>query len=845
MIEKEGVNEYSVLEINSIYSELGSSYKGILDSEAIRRLEEKGHNVISEKKEIGIIFEFLKYFLNPLILILLFAAGMSFYFGQTIDAVIIFLLVIFSILLDFVKEYDARNSVKKLLDSVKTTATVIRGGEKKEVNVKYVCVGDVIFLSSGDLVPADARIISSKDLFVNQSALTGESYPSEKTEKVLTEKFSSISELTNIVFSGTSVVSGQATAIILKIGKDTEFGKIASHLLKKESKSEFEIGISNFGYLIMKIMIFIVMFIFLFNSLMHKNILEAFMFSIAIAVGITPELLPMIMSVTMAKGSNNMAKKGVIVKKLNSIPNLGSMDILCTDKTGTLTEDKISLVKYTDIKGKESDKTLLYAYLNSFNQTGIKNPLDDAILNYKKIDVLLYKKIDEIPFDFQRKRMSIIVHGKDKKRIMITKGAPEEVIKCCSKISAGKTQKIDKIKENAAFDYYQKLSKDGYRVLAIAVKDVDAKNKVYKKEDEKDLELIGFVAFLDPAKEDVKDVLLHLEEIGVEIKVITGDNELVTEKICRDIGLKVKGVMTGKELATLNDDALKHRVENTTIFARFSPEQKNRIISVLKSNNHVVGYMGDGINDAPSLKTADVGISVNNAVDVAKDSADIVLTQKSLRALKEGIIEGRKAFGNTMKYIMMGLSSNFGNMFSAAGAILFLPFLPMLPIQILLINFIYDFSQITIPNDKVDSEWVKRPKRWNLKFIKRFMYVFGPLSSLFDYLTFFVLFFVFSFSAKSFQTGWFLESLATQTLVIYVIRTKKIPFLQSSPSKYLLISTMLCVAIGWMLPYTPLGKLFGFEPLSIMILSVLVGIVLLYLVVIEIAKRIFYKYNDF
>ena len=841
------------LEYSDVIKKLDSSVDGLSEDEAGSRLEKDGYNTLTSIEESNIVIEFLSHFWNPLIIILLVAASISWYFGEHIDATIISIMVLLSVTLDFFEEYSANKSAKKLAEKVETTATVIRDGEKKDIKAKDICKGDIIFLSSGDMIPADARVISSKDFFVNQSALTGESYPCEKTEQVIANRNVTINEMTNIVFSGTNVISGSATAIVIRTGKNTEFGKIAQSLAKAPEKSEFEHGITNFGYLIMKIMFFLVILIFLFNAVFKHDILQAFLFSIAVAVGVTPELLPIIMSVTMSKGSMNMAKKGVIVKKLVSIPNFGSMDVLCTDKTGTLTEDHITLVKYTDVSGADSSPVLEHAYLNSAFQTGLRNPLDDAVLEYKKINTDDYKKIDEIPFDFIRKRMSIIVEKKDKDGnfskdnvYMITKGAPEEIFKCAIAYSTNEGPKPldDHAKENAISKYHE-LSAEGYRVIAIATRKITEHKEIYNKDDEKDLELMGFVSFLDPAKKDIKHVLEELHEIGVEVKVITGDNEFVTKKICHDIGLEIKGVMLGSEIDTMTDDALKTRSEKTTIFARFSPEQKNRIIHVLKSNGHVVGYMGDGINDAPSLKAADVGISVNNAVDVAKESAEVVLTHKSLEVLKEGIIEGRKSFGNTMKYIMMGLSSNFGNMFSAAGAVIFLPFLPMLPIQILLNNFIYDFSQITIPSDNVDKDWINKPKRWNLRFIKKFMYIFGPISSLFDFITFFILFFVMHASAGVFQTGWFIESLATQTLIIHFIRTKKTPFVDSMPSIYLLISTIVCVAVGWIIPITPVGKFFGFEPLPWFMYLAIIGIVISYFIVVEIVKRIFYKNNEF
>lgn len=520
------------------------------------------------------------------------------------------------------------------------------------------------------------------------------------------------------------------------------------------------------------------------------------------------------------------------------------MDVLCTDKTGTLTEDKISLINYTDAFGQSSDEVFKQTYLNSFFQTGVKNPLDEAVLSFKKVKLSGYEKFEEIPFDFARKMMSIAVAGPEGK-FLVTKGAPEEVIKRCKFYRAGNgTKALNSIAEDKALTYYRQASADGYRVLAVASKQIIVAKKKYTKDDEADLELLGFVAFLDPAKQGVKKILRELNNMGVEVKVITGDNELVAERICHEVGLVSKGTLLGQEAETMSDDALKIRAEATTIFARFSPDDKNRVINVLRSNNHVVGYLGDGINDAPSLKAADVGISVNNAVDVAKESADIVLTEKSLEALAQGIIEGRKAFANTMKYILMGLSSNFGNMFSVIGAVLFVPFLPMLPIQILLNNFIYDMSQITIPTDNVDDSWIRRPRRWNLKFVKKFMYAFGPISSIFDILTYVIMLYVFHASASVFQTGWFMESLATQTLVIHFIRTRQLPFIQSRASRWLLVSTFLAVIGGWLIPYTPLGAFFQFSPLPLKVLLAILGLVAVYLVLVEIAKRFFYRRYD-
>ncbi len=834
---------FSKMEAAAVLKRLKSQEKGLNESEVRCRLDEFGENVLAKEKKLSVVLEFLGKFKSPLIILLFVAAIISAYFGEVVNAVIIALMIISSGILDFFEEHNAGQAVKKLLETIKTTTAVIRGGKTKEIKISQVAVGDLIFLNSGDLVPADCRVIGAKDFFVNQSALTGESVPCEKIELPVEADHQTFAELENMVFAGTNVISGSATVVVVNSGQHTEFGKIAGTLARPQEKSEFEDGIVHFGYFIMKIILFLVMFIFLFNAIFRHQILESFLFAVAIAVGITPELLPMIMSITMSRGAVKMAKKGAIVKKLSAIPNFGSMDILCTDKTGTLTEGKISLVKYVDSSGNNSEKVLEYAYLNSFYQTGIENPLDKAVIEYKKLDISQYKKIDEIPYDFIRKRMSVVVE--DGERLMISKGAPEEIFNCCSLYSYnGEEHPFGAEEKNKANLYYEQLSREGYRVLALAIKKIDREKKLFLKEDECDLEFRGFIAFLDPPKAGVKKIVEGLEKVGIVIKIITGDNELVTKKICEEINLPVQGVLLGEEMKNLTVEALRRRVNKTTIFARFSPSDKNRVILALRANGHVVGYLGDGINDAPSLRAADVGISVNNAVDVAKESADIVLVRKSLQILHEGVIEGRKVFGNTMKYILMGLSSNFGNMFSAAGAVIFLPFLPMLPVQILLNNFIYDVSQLTIPTDNVDEEWVIKSKRWNIKFIRRFMLFIGPISSIFDFSTFFLFYYGFKVTEGAFQTAWFLESLMTQVLVIHFIRTKKIPFFQSRPSWPLLASTLSAVVIGWVIPFTIVGKFFGLVPLPPYMLWSIVGIVIVYLGLVEIGKRIFYARNE-
>ncbi len=843
MPEVKDLKYYSSRKVDELFEEFSSGKEGLSESESRKRLEERGYNILVEKKRYNVFVQFISHFKSPFILILLAAAIISFFVGQTTQGIIIACIILLGATLDFVQEFSANKALIKLIESVKTRATVLRNGKKVEIPLKDVVAGDVVFLSSGDMVPADARVIESEDFFVNQASITGESFPIEKVPEQTSGKTNSISEMNNMLFSGTNVVGGSALALIVKTGKETEFGKIASHLAQSSAKSEFEKGIGNFGFFLMKIALVLVLFIFLVNSFIRQDVFESFMFAIAIAVGITPDLLPVIMSVTMAVGSRKMSKKGVIVKKLSAIPNFGSMNILCTDKTGTLTENKITLVKYMNFKGKEDENVLKLTYLNSSFQTGIKNPLDEAVLNFEKIDIRGFKKIGEIPYDFSRKRMSVIVSNKKENRI-ITKGATEEIFECCRYYNrSGRSATFEKRAKMEAMKVYRDLSNQGFRVLAVASKNVS--RDAHSHKEETDMTFEGFVSFFDPPKKDVKKTLEEIEKLGIEIKIITGDNELVSKKISGEVGLKVKGILLGKDLEKMSEDALKVKVQGATIFARCSPSQKIRIINALREAGNVVGYIGDGINDAPSLKACDVSISVNNAVDVAKESADIILTRKSLADLKEGVIDGRKTFGNTMKYIMMSLSSNFGNMFSASGAILFLPYLPMLPVQILLNNLIYDSSQITLPSDKVDNDWVSNPKKWDIKFLKKFMYTFGPLSSLFDFATFFIFYFVLKAGASVFQTGWFLESLATQLLVIHVIRTKKTPILKSRASKLLVLSSLLGVAIGFVIPYTSLGKLLGFSPLSAGLILMILGIALVYLISVEITKRIFYKRNGF
>jgi Mg2+-importing ATPase len=832
------------LPVEEVLSRFGASVNGLASQEAEHRLYVYGRNELAKKKKRATIVEFLLHFRSPLVLILLFAGAVSGIVGQLPSMAIIFTIVFVSVILDFYQESKAERAAELLKEKVTTTATVLRNNVKSEVKLSEIVPGDIIYLSAGDIAPADARVITAKDLFVNQSALTGESFPVEKTSVAVKGKGASITEWSNYLFMGTSVVSGTATAVVVKTGGLTEYGKVAKRLVEKAPETEFERGIRGFGFMIMQVTFLLVIFVFFINALRNPDVdgvLTALLFSVTLAVGLTPELLPMIITVNLSRGALSMSKKGVIVKRLSSIENFGSMNVLCTDKTGTLTENQIQLVLHVDMDGNDDERVLLYSFLNSYFQTGLKSPLDEAILKHKEVDIKGFQKVDEVPFDFVRRRVSIVVEYK-RQRFLVAKGAPEEVIKVCSycKMDNVLVDLTEESRKRIEQKYYD-LSSEGFRVLCVSYKKLRKEKAVYSVNDENDLVFLGFVAFLDPPRETAKESLQLLGKAGIELKILTGDNELVTRKTCEQLGFEVKGVVLGSEIAEMHDDALARVVEEANVFARVTPAQKDRIIIVLKNNGHVVGFMGDGINDAPSLKTSDVGVSVDTAVDVAKESADIILLQKDLTVLGEGVLEGRKTFGNTMKYVMMGVSSNFGNMFSVAGASLFLPFLPMLPIQILLNNLLYDFSQSTITTDNVDDEYVEKPKRWDISFIRRFMLALGPVSSLFDFLTFFIMLLVFNATEPLFQSAWFLESLCTQTLVIFVIRTRRAPFYKSKPSKILVASSLAILVFALILPFTPIGSIFEFVAPPPTFYLMLAGLVGAYLALAEVVKIWFYK----
>ncbi len=830
----------------NLFGELHSSPDGLTSADARERLKQYGFNEPTSTKRASALVHFLSFFANPLVLILLLAALATGFLGDPLSATIIIVIVILSALVDFMQTSRSQNAAERLREQVAPTATVVRDGKEMEVPRREVVPGDVIRLMAGDLVPADARLVQSRDLHVNQAALTGESLPVEKetSDNAPAQAGNALNE----VYMGTSVVSGTATALVLATGKSTTFGDIAARLAMRPPETEFERGTRRFGFLIMQTVFFLVMFVVLVSVAFRRDAFESLLFAVALAVGLTPEFLPMIVTVTLGEGALKMSRRQVIVKNLASIQNFGSMDVLCSDKTGTLTSGEMTLEQHLDPFGQPSDRVFVLAYLNSLYETGVPvpsnlavlhranvSPLDTAILSYDHPDVKAYGKLDEIPFDFERRRASIVV-GNDSKRLLITKGAPESVLPVCvSYETNGDECPLDNGVLGRSQTIYRDLSSDGFRVIAVAYRDMPVQD-AYRVGDEKEMTLAGYLAFVDPLLPDAKEMVDELEKDGVQIKIITGDNEAVARHVCQQVGLNADRIVLGDEMERIGDTALAQIVEQTDVFARVSPAQKNRIILALKRRSHVVGYMGDGINDAPSLHAADVGISVASAVDVAKDAADIILLQRGLRVLHAGIIEGRKAFGNVTKYLLMGTSSNFGNMFSMAGAFLVLPFLPMLPTQILLNNFLYDVSQVTIPTDNVDSTFIRKPRHWDISFIRQFMIVIGPISSIFDFLTFYVMLNAFHASEALFHTGWFVESLATQTLVLFVIRTAGNPF-KSRPSRPLMVTILAIVALAILLPFSPVAGVLGFVALPAGYFLFLVAATAAYLLLVEMVKR--------
>jgi Mg2+-importing ATPase len=824
-----------------IFEKLKTTIKGLSEIEARQRLEEYGHNEPAREKERAILIQILAKFLNPLVIVLLVIAAFSVFFGEKISALLVILMAIMSVFLSFIQEYRAGKEAEKLSEMVRTTATVFRNGKLKEIKITEIVPGDIVDLFAGDIIPADLRIIFCKDLFINQASLTGESFPIEKIGEPIQPKNHSMSELTNIAFMGSSVVSGTGLGVIIKTGIATQFGELSRKLTTMRVETSFDRGINKFTMLMIRLMLILVAVIFLINTILKGKPLEALLFSLAVAVGLTPEMLPMLIAINLSKGAIAMSKKQVIIKRLNSIQNLGAMDVICTDKTGTITLDRIILERHCDVARREDQDVLRLAYLNSFYQTGLKNLLDRAILKYEKFIVKEYKKVDEVPFDFSRRIMSVVVESNGK-HMLVAKGAPEEIFRRCTKYELeGAILDIGDWILADLREECDNLSEEGFRVLAIAYKNIETNKDVYSRDDEKDLILKGYIAFLDPPRPTAKRAIAGLQKLGIQFKVLTGDNELVTKKICSEVGLDVKGLVTGEKVDKFNDNELQELVETTTVFARLSPLQKERVIHALHENRHIVGYLGDGINDAPALKGSDVGISVNNAVDIAKESADIILLKKNLMVLEDGVKEGRKTFGNIVKYIKMGSSSNFGNMISMTGASLFLPFLPMLPIQILLNNFLYDLSQVAIPTDEVDKDYISQPRPWMVKSIRRFMFYIGPISSIFDFMTYGVMLFIFHALPPLFRTGWFIESLCTQTLVIHIIRTGKIPFIESKPSKFLIFASIFIVATGIIIPFSPLAKPFGFVPPPPLFFVALFLMVTVYLFLVQVVKKWFVR----
>jgi Mg2+-importing ATPase len=807
----------------------------LTSAEAARRLAASGPNIPVRVQRLSVVAQIVRLFASPLVIILLAASVISASLGQKTDALIIVTIVLVGIGINFWQTYRSQQAADRLRASVAPTATVERDGAWQELPIEVVVPGDLIRLSAGDLVPADARLIDTRDLSVQQAMLTGESLPIDKHASRAGAGPDGADE-SSLVFLGTSVVSGTGTAVVLATGPATRFGDIARRLGERAPESEFERGLRRFSLLILRTTMSLVLFILLVTLALKRDPIESLLFAVALGVGLTPEFLPMIASVTLTAGAIRMARQGVVVKRLPAIQNFGSIDVLCSDKTGTLTTGEMRLEDAVDAGGAPSERVRLYAAVNSRFESGIRSPLDKAVLDAVHDPVDGYTKIDEIPFDFDRRRVSVIVEDPDGRRLLVTKGAPEQMLPLIASVEVGgAVQTLAEAQRQNCGRLYERFGEDGRRVLAVAYRAIGVQD-TYARTDERDLVLVGFLTFADTVLPDAAAALADLGSDGVAVKILTGDNDRVARHVCDKVGIVRGRLVTGDELSRLDDAALGHVAEEASVFTRVSPAQKNRIISALKRRGHVVGFMGDGINDAPSLHSADIGISVMTATDVARESADVILGRSGLRVLHEGILEGRRAAGNMMKYLLMGTSSNFGNMFSMAAASIFLPFLPMLPTQILLNNLLYDITQIAIPTDLVDREYVRRPQRWDMRIIRDFMLMVGPVSSLFDFITFYVLLRVLHASEVQFHTGWFVESLGTQTLVLFVIRTMGSP-LRSRPSRALTITTLSVAAIGLILPVTPLAPYLGFAPLPPAFFGFLTVMTIAYLATVEVVKR--------
>lgn len=845
---------YARLPAEELLRQLATSASGLSDAEAAARLLRIGPNQVAQEKRQTIAQELAGRAKNPLNALLLGLAAVSWGIGDARAAIVICGMVLLSVLLAFLQEHRSNRAAAELSDMVKTRATVQRrpdAGPSRalEIPIDRLVPGDLVQLAAGDLVPADLRLLAAKMLHVNQSALTGEAMPVDRTGSVPEADRGDPFDFENLCFMGSSVLSGSGTGVVLQTGAQTYFGKLAGSLAAPRAPTSFDRGISRFTWLMMRFIVVMVPAVFLINGLTKGDWLEALLFAVAVAVGLTPEMLPMIVTVNLAKGAIQMARKRVIVKRLNAIQNFGAMDVLCTDKTGTLTQDKVILQYHLDFEGEESEQVLEYAYLNSYHQSGLRNLLDEAVLTHANRPehvghIAGFSKVDEIPFDFQRRRMSVVLQRPGGGHLMITKGAVEEVLAACDSYRLGDAGgTLDPVHLEDARREMARLNGEGFRVVAVACKEFAQPLAGYDLEAERGLTLLGYIAFLDPPKSTVMAAIKLLAAAGVGVKILTGDNDVITRTICRQVDLKVDRIVLGHEMEAMSDAELGIVAEQVSVFAKVSPEQKARVIEALHQRGHVVGFLGDGINDGPALKAADVGISVDTAVDIARESADIILLEKSLTVLRDGVIEGRKVFGNIVKYIKMGASSNFGNMFSVLGASVFLPFLPMQPIQVLANNLLYDFSQTTIPTDSVDDEYLAVPRQWDIGNLTRFVLLIGPISSVFDYLTFFMMLYVFGAWDQPglFQAGWFVESLLTQTLIVHIIRTARIPFFESCASTPLLLTTVLIVTIGAFIPYTPLGGALGFLPLPWLYWPLVGGMMVAYAAMTHLVKTWFVR----
>jgi Mg2+-importing ATPase len=835
--QSDSLEQFWSLETETILELLSCNSAGLDDTVAALRLKEYGANTITVNASASTLILFLSQFKSPVTLLLIIAAILSACLGDVTDMVITLIIVLISGVLGFWQEKGAANAVKELLKLVQLHCTVLRDRQQKEVPVEIVVPGDVISLTAGDIIPADSLITDTDQLFVDEAAFTGETYPVEKRPGAVPFE-TPLAKRSNVLLMGSHVVSGKATAIVVKTGMQTEFGKISSTLRLRPPETDFEHGIRRFGYLLMEITLLLVIIIFAINVLLHKPVLDSFLFSLALSVGLTPQLLPAIISVNLATGARRMAKQQVIVKRLSSIENFGSMNILCSDKTGTITEGKVTLKDCLDINGVHNEKVQHYAWLNASLQQGFHNPIDEAICGSFKGDRNNDQLLNEVPYDFIRKRLTVLVKA-DGVAIAISKGAFKSVLPVCTKVETPEGVLIDIDNSRQKIEQqYEQLSQQGFRTLGVAYKLTEGSS--FSKDDEREMIFLGFIVLFDPPKINVMSTISEMHRLGIRLKIITGDNALVAASLASQLDITAPKILTGAEMQRMTNAALQHHAPLTNIFAEVEPNQKEHIILILKKAGYVVGFMGDGINDAPALHAADVGISVNTAVDVAKEAADIVLLSPGLDVLTGGVVEGRKTFTNTMKYIFMATSANFGNMFSMAGASLFLPFLPLLPKQILLTNLLTDFPEMAISTDRVDEANIRMPQKWNLHFIKRFMLIFGLLSSVFDYITFGVLLFILHANEKTFQTGWFIESVLSATLIVLVVRTR-LPFFKSLPGKYLSFATIFVVLLIILLPFTPITGWFQFTKLNLRFYLLITPVIALYILAAELAKQWFYK----